>query len=52
MLLFLYIFGLQTVHANSADILTQLQIEVGMNAVAQEDFGNSKLYGLYRSRDD
>ena len=52
MLLFLYIFGVRTIHKNSAEILAQLQIEVGMNGIADEDYGNSKLYGLYRSRDD
>ena len=52
MLLFLYIFGVRTIHDNSAQILTQLQIEVGQNnAAAQEEFGASKLLGLYRSRD-
>ena len=29
LLLFLYIFGVRTIHENSAQILTQLQIEVG-----------------------
>ena len=52
MLLFLYIFGMKTIHKNSAEVINQLQIEVGMNNIASEDYGNSKLYGLYRSRDD
>ena len=39
-------------HENSAEVLTQLQDEVGLNSVASEEYTNSKLFGLYRSRDD
>jgi len=52
MLLTLFIFGLRTVHANSKNVLTQLQDEVGLNSVANEEYTNNKLFGLYRSRDD
>ena len=52
LLLFLYIFGARTIHKNSTEILNQLQIEVGLHGQAAEEYGNSKLYGLYRSRDD
>jgi len=52
LLLFLYFFGLKTVHDDSARILKQLQTEFGRTAEATEDFSNSKLYGLYRSRDE
>lgn len=52
LLLFLYIFGARTIHSNSSEILNQLQIDLGVNSTATEEYGNSKLYGLYRSRDD
>lgn len=32
--------------------MQQLMVEEGSDNVASEDYGNSKLYGLYRSRDD
>ncbi len=32
--------------------MQKLQIDVGSDNVASEDFGNNKLYGLYRSSND
>ena len=52
LLLILYIFGLRTIHDDSKEILEKLQDEVGLNSVAPEEYCNSKLFGLYRSRDD
>lgn len=52
LLLILYIFGLRTIHQDSQEIIQKLQEEVGLNGVAPEEYCNSKLFGLYRSRDD
>ena len=52
LLLMLYIFGLRTVHEDSKEIIDKLQEEVGMHSAAPEEYCNSKLFGLYRSRDD
>lgn len=32
--------------------MSQLQIDVGLNNQASDDYGNNKLYGLYRSSDE
>ena len=52
LLLILYIFGLRTIHEDSQEIIQKLQEEVGLNSAAPEEYCNSKLFGLYRSRDD
>lgn len=52
MMLFLYIFGVRTIHHRSSEILRQLQVDVGLTSQSVDDWCTSKLYGLYRTRDN
>ena len=52
MLLYLYIFGLQTIHGNSRHVLSEFQKQFGNMEKENVQIDNSKLYGLYRCRGD
>jgi hypothetical protein len=51
LLFVLYLFGLQTVHNNSREIIEELKSEFGQKRNDYDQFDTQKLFGLYRSRE-